>query len=208
MKINIECDCGSVKATVESKHHKGYRAACYCDDCQAYAHHLQRSDTLDASGGTDIIPVMPGHYIFTEGRENIKVLRLSDKGMFRWYAGCCKTPLGNSMTSPSMPYHGVPARIFQKKNSVEKIEEVFGPIREAMQAQYAAGSIPPRAQKTVSVSFMLRVLRFIAMAKLTRAGAPSPFFLPNGKPISDPYVLNFSEREALRPLCGVKKELN
>ncbi|MGC2823639.1 MAG: DUF6151 family protein, partial [Pseudolabrys sp.] len=115
MKMAVECDCGKVKATIESKHLKGYRAVCLCDDCQAYAHYLQRADILDANGGTDIIPAMPSHYTIQEGHEKIKCVRLSDKGMFRWYASCCQSPIGNSMSSQAMPYLGVPARMFNKK---------------------------------------------------------------------------------------------
>ena len=205
MKMAVECDCGKVKATIESKHLRGYRAVCLCDDCQAYAHYLQRADILDANGGTDIIPAMPSHYTIQEGHEKIKCVRLSDKGMFRWYASCCQSPIGNSMSSRAMPYLGVPSRMFNKKNSTEQIENEFGPVRERIQAQFAKGPLPPLAQKTVSLPFMLRVIKFIAFAKLSRAGSSSPFFKADGKPVSEPYVLTTQERDALRPLCGVKR---
>lgn len=85
MKMNIECDCGAVKGIIESKHLKGYRAICLCDDCQAYAHYIQRADILDVNGGSDVIPTMPSHYTFQSGIENLVCMRLSEKGMFRWY---------------------------------------------------------------------------------------------------------------------------
>jgi hypothetical protein len=43
------------------------------------------------------------------------------------------------------------------------------------------------------------------LLKLTGAGKPSPFFKKEGESISEPYVLKEQEREALRPLCGVKR---
>lgn len=204
MEMNIECDCGAVKGTVESKHLKGYRATCLCDDCQAYAHYIQRADTLDANGGTDVIPVMPSHYALQSGIGNLKCVRLSPKGMFRWYASCCNSPMGNSMPTQKIPYLGVPERVFAKKYSAEQIEKEFGPVLERVQAQFAKGTLPPLSQKKVSLTFLLRVLKFIIFAKLTGAGKPSPFF-NNGEPIAKPYILNKREREALRPLCGVKR---
>ncbi len=204
MKMVISCDCGSVKGAIDSTNLKGYRAVCLCDDCQAFAHFIQRPDTLDVNGGTDIIPVMPSHYTIQEGLENLKCLRLSDKGMFRWYTSCCKTPFGNLM-SPGMPYIGTPLRLLEKNYSKEQIEGEFGPVRERMQAQYAIGPLPPLAQKKVSMSFLLRVLKFIVTAKLTKSGSPSPFFNSDGKPACEPYVLSSQERDTLRPLCGSKR---
>lgn len=202
MQVAFECDCGKVKGSVESKHLKGYRAVCLCDDCQAYAHYLKRADTLDANGGTDIIPVMPSHLKIHEGWDEMKSVRLYRSGMFRCFADCCKTPIGNAMSSPKMPYIGIAARIFEKNSSAEKVNEIFGPIRERMQAQYAIGPLPPLAQKRVSFPFMVRVVKFMLTAKLTGAGSPSPFFTSEGTPALEPYVLTKEERESLRPLCG------
>ncbi|UYL07245.1 DUF6151 family protein [Bdellovibrio sp. SKB1291214] len=205
MLMAFECDCGKVKGTVESKRLKGFRAVCLCDDCQAYAHYLKRADTLDANGGTDIIPVMPSHLKFTDGWEQMKNLRLYKSGMYRWYADCCKTPIGNGMTSAKMPYIGMAERIFTKKNSSQKVQEEFGPITEHMQAQFGKGTLPADSRKTVSPGFMFRVLKFILTAKFTGAGSPSPFFDSEGIPTKEPYVLTKEERESLRPLCGSKR---
>ncbi|WP_413575440.1 DUF6151 family protein [Bdellovibrio sp. HCB290] len=202
MQMAFECDCGKVKGTVDANRLKGYRAVCLCDDCQAYAHYLKRADTLDANGGTDIIPMMPSHMKITEGMEQLKSVRLYRAGMFRCYAECCKTPIGNAMASPKMPYIGMPARVFEKKSSAASVNEIFGPVNERMQAQFAIGPLPPRAQKKVSFGFMLRVLKFMLTAKITGAGYPSPFFTSEGNPTLVPYVLTKEERESLRPLCG------
>jgi hypothetical protein len=205
MQMDVECDCGSVKGIVQSKNLKGYRAICLCDDCQAYVHYIQRTDILDANGGTDIIPVMPLHYTFQSGIEHLKCIRLSSKGMFRWYASCCNSPMGNSMSSSAIPYVGVPAHVFAKKYSAEQIEIEFGPIRERIQAKYAKGALPPLSQKKVSFIFLLRVIKLITFALLIGAGKPFPFVKKDGSLISEPYILSKNEREALRPLCGAKR---
>lgn len=205
MNIAVECDCGQVQGLVNPKNLKGYRAVCLCDDCQSYAHYLNRGDTLDANGGTDIIPSMPASYQITSGHNLLSCLRLSDKGMYRWYAKCCKTPMGNAMTSPSMPYIGIPERIFEKKNSKSTVEELFGPIRERMQAQFAKGDLPPISKKTVSLPFMFRVIKFIIKAKIKGANSPSPFFSEDGKPTKEAKVLSKAEREAAHALAGTKR---
>lgn len=205
MNISVECDCGQVKGSVNPKNLKGYRAVCLCDDCQAYAHYLNRADTLDINGGTDIIPATPSSYKFTSGFEKLNCVRLSDKGMYRWYAECCKTPMGNAMVSPSMPYIGIPAHIFEKHNSKEMIETTFGPITERMQAQFAIGPLPKLAKKTVSAGFMFRVIKFILVAKIKGKGHPSPFFSDKGVPLKSAKILSPSERDALRPLTGSKR---
>ena len=96
-------------------------------------------------------------------------------------------------------------RMLRNKNSNEKLEELFGPVNERMQARYAIGPWPPRSQAKVSFGFLLRVLKFIFLGKLRGQLKPSPFFDSADKPLVEPTVLTTSEREALRPLCGPQK---
>lgn len=208
MEINVACDCGKVKGAVDPKYLKGYRAICLCNDCQAYAHSLGRPDLLDANGGTDIIPCTPAQYKITAGKDLLRCTRLSDQGMFRWSSSCCKTPMGNAMSSPDMPYIGIPQHIFLKNQSTGKIDEIFGPVRERMQAQYAIGdTLPPLSRKTVSLPFLLRAIKLILSAKLRKAGSPSPFFTDDGKPLSEPQVLSPQELAALHARSGQKRKM-
>jgi len=57
------------------------RAVCYCDDCQAFLHHLGRADLLDAHGGIDIVQVAPARLSFVHGQERIVGLRLTSGGL-------------------------------------------------------------------------------------------------------------------------------
>ena len=82
----------------------GFRFLCYCKDCQAFARFLERADVLDAAGGTDIFQMPPGRMKFTAGADALRCLRLSDKTrVFRWYADCCRTPIGNTADRPGFP---------------------------------------------------------------------------------------------------------
>jgi hypothetical protein len=88
-----------------------YRAVCYRDDCQAYLHHLGRADLFDDHGGTDTVQVAPNTVTFERGAELIAGLQLTPKGLHRWYARCCQTPLGNTLT-PTLPFIGIPWEAF------------------------------------------------------------------------------------------------
>lgn len=207
MELSIECQCGSLEGTVDTSYAKGYRAICLCDDCQAYAHYLKRADILDPNGGTDIFPLPPAQLKITRGREHLRSVRLSPQGMFRWFAGCCQSPIGNTMPTQTMPYMGVVHSILEKKNSAAELEKWFGPVRARMQGQYGIGKLPPNTLKTVSPSLIIRVLKFIAITLIRGKGRPSPFFNDDGKPEVQTTVLSKMERDILRPLCGDKREV-
>jgi len=60
MQAELRCRCGEVRAVVKDPSPKTVnRVICYCDDCQAFAHQLGRSDLLDVHGGTDVVQVAP-----------------------------------------------------------------------------------------------------------------------------------------------------
>src|SRR5688500_1596088 len=104
--LQIECRCSKVRGSARGLTPRtSNRLTCYCDDCQAFLHHLGRADLLDALGGIYIVQVPPASVTYERGTDAIAALRLSPKGMFRWYATCCKTPLGNTVV-PSLPFVG------------------------------------------------------------------------------------------------------
>src|SRR5262245_25612243 len=96
--LAIRCDCGAVRGVARGvSGERGNRVVCYCDDCQSFAHVLERSeDTLDAHGGTEIFQMSPAQLEFTAGADRLACLRLTPKGLLRWYASCCRTPIGNT----------------------------------------------------------------------------------------------------------------
>ena len=109
MDIPLKCSCGAMRGFVHDiSSQRGHRTVCMCNDCQAYAHYLGQAITvLDANGGTDVVPVAPANLEITQGIENLKCLRLTEKGMLRWYAGCCNTPIANSAAISKIPFAGL-----------------------------------------------------------------------------------------------------
>jgi hypothetical protein len=193
MDVEVSCKCGKVHGVVrDASPSAANRVICYCDDCQAFAHHIGRSDLLDDHGGSDIVQIAPGSLAFDRGIEHIAGVRLNPKGLYRYYASCCKTPLGNTMT-PSIPFIGIVHEALRAP-----LDETFGPIRARLQAQYAKGE-PPGSVKTVNLPFMARTLRLILGWKLRGRAWPHPFFDKTTRaPIRSLPVLSASERDALR----------
>jgi hypothetical protein len=175
------------------------RAVCFCDDCQAYLHHLGRSDLLDAHGGTDIVQVAPAMITFDRGWERIVGLRLKPKGLYRWYASCCKTPLGNTL-GPAVPFVGIVAQAFEGPDT--RPDDVFGQPLGKMMGKYAVGGAPEGSTK-VDWRLIARAFRNVLGWRLRGKTWPHPFFdRATRAPIRPITTLTRAERDALRPLCG------
>ncbi len=196
--IELRCRCGEIHGWLRDASPESVnRIVCYCDDCQAFLHHIERADLLDGHGGSDIVQVAPATLEYDRGRDRITGVRLGPKGLLRWYASCCKTPLGNSLT-PSIPFVGLTQEIFGNAPR----DELFGPPRAAILGKFAIGE-PPAGSKGVNLALMGRTLRLILGWKLRAKAWPHPFFERGSKIPTPPLkTLTAAERDALRPLCG------
>jgi hypothetical protein len=205
--VELSCRCGEVHGWVKGVSPSTVnRAVCYCDDCQAFLHHLGRAELLDAKGGTDVVQVAPRALSFDKGTERIVGLRLSPKGLYRWYASCCNTPLGNTFT-PAMPFVGIPPEALrgpaaEAAAEQQRREQLFGKVRGEVFGQFAIGGTPPGSIKP-SLRLMAHLMRLIVGWKLLGKAWPHPFFdRQSGAPSRPVTVLSQQEREALRAKCG------
>jgi hypothetical protein len=199
-QVELRCRCGEVRARVTGASPRTVnRVVCYCDDCQAFAHRLGRADLLNSQGGSDIVQVAPASLAFLQGQHRIVGLRLAPKGLFRWYASCCNTPVGNTLT-PAIPFVGIVAQVFD--NAPQRADDVFGPPTGAILGKYAIGE-PPAGSTGLNLSLMLRAIGKVLGWRLRGKAWPHPFFgKGEGQAIYPFTVLSQQEREALRPLCG------
>jgi hypothetical protein len=202
--VELGCRCGKVHGWVRGVSPSTInRVICYCDDCQAFLHHIDRADLLDAHGGTDVVQVAPQTVTFDQGLECIVGLRLTPKGLHRWYASCCKTPLGNTLT-PAVPFIGFALEVFRGAPDVQRRDELFGSVRGAVCAKYAIGTVPEGSFKIYKSHGMIgRMLRMLLGWKLSGKSWPNPFFDRATQAPSYPITtLSPDEREALRAKCG------
>lgn len=175
-----------------------------CDDCQTYAEHLGRADViLDAHGGTEVLQTVPARVRITQGHEHLRCLRLSPKGLMRWYAGCCNTPIGNTLASPGMPFVGVVHTFIQLTDSQAR-DVALGPVRAKVQGRFSRGPMPTDASRTATPWLILRTAAALLRATLGRQHKPSPFFEPRtGQPVVEPTVLTLEERQRARAQCPI-----
>ena len=199
-EAELRCRCGEVRGSVANVSPRTVnRVVCYCDDCQAFAHHLGRADLLDALGGTDIVQVAPASLAFVQGRQRIVGFRLTPKGLFRWHSSCCNTPLGNTL-KPTIPFVGIVAQAFALEG--QRPDDLFGKPIGAILGKFAIGDVPERS-RGIRLPLLLRTLRMVLGWRLRRKTWPHPFFARETRsPIYPLTVLTSAEREALRALCG------
>jgi hypothetical protein len=198
--VALQCRCGAVHGRVTDASPRSVnRAICYCDDCQAFAHHLGRADLLDAHGGSDIVQVAPASLALTQGHASIRGVRLTPTGLHRWYAGCCNTPLGN-VVSTAIPFVGIVTAAFAAAGQAP--DRHFGTPRGAIKGEYAIGA-PPPGSRGVGVALMIRSIAKVVGWRIGGKAWPHPFFdRASGRALYPVAVLSQAQRDALRPMCG------
>src|SRR5688572_20216368 len=199
-ELALRCRCGTVRGVARGVTPSTINHCfCYCDDCQAFAHFLGRADeVLDAHGGTEITQMSQATVAFTAGADKVAAIRLSPKGMIRWYASCCRTPIGNTLATTAMPFVGM------VKAFVDAPATALGPIRGRGFAKSAKGgraAVPKDGLPEVVM--VARVLAKVLRWRLRGDHRRSPLFdAATGQPRVAARVLESAEREDLRRRCA------
>ena len=191
MNVVVRCRCGALRGVAaEVSPANVNRALCYCRDCRAYLHWLEREDLVDAQGGTEIIQLARNRLRIDEGISHVRSLRLSSRGLHRWYADCCNTPIGNTM--PSIPFIGLARAAL---DVVEEGDATFGPPLYTS-LETAIGGRPPGAR--ISARGLAHVTGLLASWAWNGLGHPTPLFDRENRPTIEPRVLADDERQTLR----------
>jgi hypothetical protein len=161
--IQLRCLCGSVQGSVDFSRPSRVRVVCHCDDCSAYARHIGNDQA------TQIVQATPQQVKFATGIERVRCLRLTERGLTRWFAGCCMTPLANTSRHAWMPFVGVMTCTLDTQD-----EALLG------RASHANGSCPTPWRTILRSSWSL------LLALLLRRHRPNPFFDENGETVARP----------------------
>jgi hypothetical protein len=189
MQHPLQCRCGTIKGWV-SDTQGANRVVCYCRDCQAFARFLgQEIETLDAQGGSDVIQTLPKNVTFTQGADALACMRLTDKGMVRWYAGCCKTPIGNTLENYKISFVGLLHNCLESPE--HSLQSSFGVVRTYANPQGAIGAPKPKASGMGATIWWFA--KTILKARLNGDYKLTPFFR-DGRPIATPRVIGSAER--------------
>ena len=169
------------------------RGVCYCKDCQAFAHFLGKTgDILEEMGGTDVIATLPKYLTFTQGFDALACMSLTEKGMLRWYARCCNTPIGNTPRDFKVSFVGLVHTCLEDPSRT--LESSFGPVRMRVNTRNAKGR--PKSMPISTVASVLRFSISLVHARLDGSYKRTPFFAPDrGTPVISPKVLTSSERD-------------
>lgn len=198
--LPLRCRCGTVRGVArDTAPSTTNHCFCYCDDCQAFVHFLGRADDIfDAHGGTEITQMSQANVGFTAGMDKIAAMRLTPKGLIRWYASCCGTPIGNTLGTSAMPFIGVIQAFIDAPSAA------LGPIRGRGWAKSAKGgrdSVPKDGLPDVVM--LARVLGKLLKWRLRGDHKRSALFeAATGRPFVEPRVLAEGEREDLRRCCA------
>ena len=171
MSHALACRCGTLQGVV-SDPGRAVRAICYCKDCQAFAHFLGRAkETLNDAGGTQVIGVLPSCVTFTAGLPALACMRLTDKGLLRWYASCCNTPIANTLPRSKVSHVGL---IAPGLLGAGASLDAFAPI--CAHVNSAGATRPVAADRLATVSVLLRYVGLFARTHFGGAYKLSPFF--------------------------------
>jgi hypothetical protein len=182
MNHPLRCRCGTLRGRVRLPATTG-RAICYCKDCQAYAHFLQRADdVLDEAGGTDIVAMAPAQLQIEQGLDHLACMSLSKRGILRWYASCCNTPIGNTPRDRKVHYVGLVHNCL----SAQPMDASFGPARVRLNTESARSRVASTPAALVSVMFTL--MRVLLPAGFGGRYRNNPFFTADGSPLRVPQV--------------------
>jgi hypothetical protein len=195
--VPLRCRCGAVRGSAANiSPRTGNRVVCYCKDCQAFARFLERDDVVDRLGGTDIFQVAPSQVRIAEGADELRCMRLSEKGLVRWYTGCCRTPIGNTVGG-GFPFVGLIGSFIDVGDGSAR-DAVLGKPLGYIFGSAARGGCPPGAHAKASIGVLLRIARLVIGWWVRGAGFPSPFFDKETKASRVvPRVLSVAERAAL-----------
>lgn len=191
----FSCACGKAQLLATNvTPTSGTRIICYCKDCQAFAHFLSREDSvLDAWGGTEIFQMPVAYVQITEGKDELRCMRITPGGLYRWYTGCCNTPIGNTMGA-GMPFIGL---IHSALENSSTRDEHLGPIQGFVQVSSATSPRPDlNKQADVPFGLLLRMFFRLFKWKLKGLNKPSSFFNSEGQPVVTPFILNPKAEDA------------
>jgi hypothetical protein len=188
----IRCRCGALRGQLDCSGVSN-RGICYCTDCRAFANFLGRhGEILDERGGTEIVQLAQPCLTFSQGTEHLAAVRLSEKGLIRWYAACCKTPIGNTAATPKVGFIGVIHSCLDRSH----IDSDFGTSIALMHTASALGD--GKLKQRGLFGMIVRILWILFITRISGRYKNSQLFDRSGVPKAQPRVLTREELMALK----------
>jgi hypothetical protein len=195
MDFPVRCRCGQLEGQLTFTE-RAARAVCYCRDCQAFARFLGNPERiLNELAGTDIVATSPRFLRIVRGKEQLRCMSLSEKGLLRWYTACCRTPIGNTPRDPKLSYVGLVHSCLA--GSPIELDAAFGPNKVAINTASANGTVNSTPWSTFRA--VLKIMRNVGGSRLSGKYRDNLFFMPGtAETVVTPLVLTATERHVLR----------
>ena len=177
-ETDLTCECGSFHATLrEIDPKRGTHLRCHCADCRA-AYRILRPN-VEPRGGIHIYQTDPDKIDIIKGQEHFECLQLSPKGMLRWYASCCDTPLINTTRSAKMPFAGV-------LTATANDPHVFGAVIAEANIKGTDGKVQHKGMTRMVIRLFSRMIS----TRISGRWKETPFFsAPLFVPIFEPRLV-------------------
>jgi hypothetical protein len=121
-------------------------------------------------------------------------MSLSPRGLYRWYATCCRTPIGNTPRDPKTPYVGLVRACLDAPP--ETLDRHLG--RSRILVQTGSARAPVKSTPARTAWAVVKIGTMLLRARLGGGYRHNPFFLPDSStPLRQPQVLTQGERAAL-----------
>ncbi|WP_227285052.1 DUF6151 family protein [Boseongicola sp. H5] len=175
--LRFSCTCGALTGhLVEASPRAGAHVICHCEDCRRTLAYY--NIPLPADEGVGLFQTNPDNIRIDTGRRYLGLMRLSPRGLFRWYATCCNTPLFNSSTRPRFPFSSVLTR-----NMVDT--DPLGPVVGQVFKRGPNGKTRHQGMGRLVAGMMLRT----GSALVTGKWRQTPFFnIETGEPVATPVI--------------------
>lgn len=171
---SFACRCGTVSGTLTGiRPGEGTHVICHCNACARAMALCGLQD--EAAGGVDLWQTTPDRVTIATGRDRLVPVQLSPKGLYRWTARCCDTPMFNTFSGPGLPFVGVLTR------NLADIAPL-GPVIAHGFVTRAGGKQGHQHGGRV----IWRMLKRTTAARLSRRWRSTPFFDDSGAPIAAP----------------------
>ncbi|MEM8978843.1 MAG: DUF6151 family protein [Pseudomonadota bacterium] len=181
--IALSCTCGSLQGVLKDVSPRtGTHLICHCDDCRAANNHIGKSDPGDE--GIDLFQTTPDKIEIVKGGGNLGIMRLGPRGLMRWYATCCNTPMFNTLASAKLPFVGVQAASLEAPDELPR-------VTSRMHKKGKDGK--PKHQGAGRAGF--KIVQRMAAARISGRWKDTPFFdATTLDPVVEPQVLTRKER--------------
>ena len=198
IEIPLKCECEKVQGNLTLRPRDGNHFVCHCDDCQAFARFLKKEDqVLTKNLGTELFQVTPDKVTITNGKDRIACMRLGPKGLFRWYAKCCNSPIGNTIAA-KVPFIGIIDSFMDFSSMSITKEEAIGEVEGYVMCKYAVGELPNNSCEKYSLRSGIAMIKLIAGGFIFKRYSPNQLFnLQTGRPIVEAEDISKQERQAL-----------